>query len=189
MEKSDFLKIAITGIDFCPGEAKRIQEILTKGEADYVHIRKPYATAKETEQLIKEIGFDLHKKLKLHDHFELLNKYDLGGVHLNSRNPIPHQKAKSISKSFHSLIEIEKAERYDYFFISPIFDSISKEGYKAAFDLKDISKFIQGKKAIALGGVTPDKIPLLKNLGFSGAAMLGYFFPPTNGNNNIKNII
>ena len=66
---------------------------------------------------------------------------------------------------------------YDYLFLSPIFDSISKVGYKSAFTedmLKDASaKGVIDEKVVALGGVTFNRIPYLKELNFGGAAMMG----------------
>lgn len=62
-------------------------------------------------------------------------------------------------------------------FLSPIFDSVSKQGYTSAFTdnvLKQASKDgIIDNKVVALGGVTPDKINYLRQLNFGGAAMLG----------------
>ena len=131
----------------------------------------------QIEKLIEGIKPQFHSRLKLHDHFELIEKYELGGIHLNSRNPLPYPGAKSLSISIHDLNEIEKVQDFDYFFISPVFNSISKQGYNSAFDLNELSKKISGKNAIALGGVTPDKFPLLKTMSFKGAALLGHFFP------------
>lgn len=176
----NFLIIAITRPDFFFGEGERINQILEENRANYVHIRKPYAEQKSIKNLIQDINPVFHYRLKLHDHFELLDSFNLGGIHLNSRNADYHNKAKSISISCHSLDEIEKVDKFDYFFISPIFDSISKEGYHAAFDLNEVSHKIKGKRSIALGGVTPDKFPLLSSLGFTGAALLSYFFPKNN---------
>ena len=66
---------------------------------------------------------------------------------------------------------------YDYVFLSPIFDSISKVGYNSAFTedmLRDASvKGIIDEKVVALGGVTFEKISYLKELNFGGAAMMG----------------
>lgn len=177
----NFLIIAITPPDFRVGEAKRINEILSEGKAQYVHIRKPECSAIDISRLIDQIHPRFHSRLKLHDHFELIDKYNIGGIHLNSRNSgkpnLKLPKSLEISKSIHKLEEIPLAENFDYFFLSPVFDSITKEGYKAAFELDQISINISGKKAVALGGVTPDKFVLLKSLGFYGAALLGYFFP------------
>ena len=173
----NFLVIAITSPDFFEGESERINSILSNRDAIYVHIRKPNASCGEIETLLKGIKSEFHHRLKLHDHFELLNNYDLGGIHLNSRNSVVHPNAKSISKSLHSLDEIENSDKYDYVFLSPIFDSISKSGYKAAFDLDSLFPVLNGRKVMALGGVTPDKFSYLKSIGFKGAALLGYFFP------------
>lgn len=175
MEK-DFLTIAITLPHFYKEEAGLINRMISEGLVDYVHIRKPYTRASDIESLIKKIDQEFYSRLKLHDHFELLENYELGGIHLNMRNKDPHPLAKSISKSFHSLEELNFSDGLDYFFISPVFDSISKEGYKKAFNYVDLANVIKGKKGIALGGVTPDKFPFLKELGFTGAAMSGYFF-------------
>lgn len=174
---SDFLIIAVTRPDFFEGEANMINNLIESGEVDYVHIRKPEADISQIENLILEIQPNYLKKIKIHDHFSLVDKYPLGGIHLNSRNRDRTVSAKSISKSLHSLNEIEETTELDYFFISPVFDSISKKGYKAAFNLDELSEKIRGKKAVALGGVTTDRIPLLKSMGFYGAALLSHFFP------------
>lgn len=175
--RQNLLIIAITSPSFDTREAIKICELLEKGEADFVHIRKPGSSIEEVESLIRSIPSKYHRKLKLHDHFDLIKRYNLGGVHLNSRNPVAPQNARSVSKSLHSIDEINDAGKYDYFFLSPVFDSISKEGYKAAFDLEELEPVIRGKKAVALGGVTPEKFEQLSKLGFYGAAMLGYYFP------------
>lgn len=173
----NFLILAVTRPDFYKEEASEINNLLKDGLADYVHIRKPDASLTQIKELISHIDAIYHPRLKIHDHFNLLEFFNLGGIHLNSRNKSVFPNANSISISIHSLEEIENVDEYDYFFISPVFDSISKNGYKAAFNMNALAEKVKGKKAIALGGVTPDKFLLLSSIGFSGAAMLGYFFP------------
>lgn len=173
----DFLIIAITRPDFFEGEEERIKEILENEEADLLHIRKPDASSDQIAALLNKIDKKLYPRIKLHDHFELLEIYPLRGIHLNKRNAEAIKNVKNISKSIHSLDEIKGTEGLEYFFLSPVFDSISKQGYKAAFNLDTIPLIIKGKKAVALGGVTPSKFSLLKSLNFSGAALLSYFFP------------
>lgn len=174
-----FLIIAVTRPDFFPGEAERINNLFALYQDMYIHVRKPFASYGETERLIRQIDPQFHNRLKMHDYFELTNSYNLGGIHLNSRNPKPLPGARSISKSMHSLKELEDCNHFDYVFLSPIFDSISKKGYKSPFILSELEESIKGKNVIALGGVTPDKFPLLKSIGFMGAALLGYFFSNT----------
>lgn len=173
----NFLTIAITRPDFFNHEAEMINDILINRKADFVHLRKPYSSIYEIETLLSKIDHVNIPRIKIHDHFELLNIYPLGGAHLNSRNPRCDLPAKSLSKSIHSINEISQSEKFDYLFLSPIFDSISKTGYKAAFSLDSLSMKVRNKNIVALGGVTPQKFQLLKDMGFKGAAMLGYFFP------------
>lgn len=167
---------AITSPLKVENEASRISSILENGEADIVHIRKPGWTLHETADLICDIPSIWHGKIKLHDHFELLERFQLAGIHLNNRNPEPHPLAKSISKSCHEIEQLQESEHYDYVTLSPIFDSISKPGYGKAFALEEIKDSIVGHKVVALGGVSPEKFSVLKDAGFFGAAMLGYFW-------------
>lgn len=171
-----FLIIAITSPGIVPGEGARICEILRRNEAAIVHLRKPNWSWGETAQLLDRISPDLYSRIKIHDHFNLLNHYPLMGVHLNARNPVAPENARCVSRSFHTLEELQDAGEYDYVTLSPVFDSISKNGYKSAFSLKELPPFLSGKKVIALGGVTPSKFPDLRAAGFFGAAMLGYFW-------------
>lgn len=171
-----FLRIAITLPEFFPGEAERITRLIDNREADLVHIRKPDSGLKDMTDLLEKIPSRIYNKLKLHDHFELIDKYDLGGVHLNGRNPHRPENMKAVSKSIHSLEELKEYSNYDYLTLSPIFDSISKPGYTSRFILKELKDRITGKRIVALGGVTPSKFELLKNTGFIGAAMLGYYW-------------
>ena len=69
---------------------------------------------------------------------------------------------------------------YDYLFLSPIFNSISKQGDMSSFSdaelLQASKEGVIDRKVIALGGVTFDKIPYLKDLNFGGVAMIGAIY-------------
>ena len=101
------------------------------------------------------------------------------GIHLNKRNPnIPEDYSGHISCTCRTLTELEVKKRvYDYVFLSPVFDSISKQGYSSAFSEEDLHRAaasgIIDSRVVALGGVTPERLPYLRSLGFGGAAMLG----------------
>lgn len=180
----NFKIIVITDPDSVNGEAEKITRLLEAG-VDFVHIRKPAWTLQEVKALVEDIPYPLRRRLKLHGHFALLHELTLGGVHLNSRCPEAPAAAKSVSKSCHSLAEVEEAmakraaddaAELDYATLSPIFDSISKEGYKARFDLDSVAPQLRGKRVVALGGVTPEAFDLLREKGFCGAALLGYIW-------------
>ena len=65
----------------------------------------------------------------------------------------------------------------DYVFLSPIYDSISKEGYSSAYPFDTLQKAQQAgiidSKVIALGGISLEHLPEIASLGFGGAALLG----------------
>ncbi|MBM6993623.1 MAG: thiamine phosphate synthase [Prevotella sp.] len=170
--------IIITSPQFLPHEADAIVALLRHG-AWAVHLRKPDSTAEEMGRLIEAVPQEWHHRLVLHDHFGLAQRYGLKGVHLNRRNPVaPAGHRGSVSCSTHSIDELrERAAAVDYAFLSPIFDSISKQGYHAAFSEAELlhaqEQGIIGPQVMALGGVTLDLLPTVKNYGFGGAALLG----------------
>lgn len=173
-----FKVIVITAPEAVDDEAGKITRLLEAG-VDYVHIRKPDLLLRDVIRLVEDIPYPLRRRLKLHGHFQLLDSMTLGGVHLNSRNPSAPATAIALSKSCHSIEEINAANaagHFEYLTLSPIFDSISKSGYSAAFDLENIAEQIRGKRVVALGGVTPECFLLLREKEFGGAALLGYIW-------------
>lgn len=176
---SEFLTIVITSPDEIKEESEKICRLIDAG-VDYVHIRKPEWCVRDVRNLIETIRYPYRNRLKLHGHFGLFNDMTLGGAHVNSRNKKAPFVVKSLSKSCHTLAEVEQcAASYDYVTLSPIFDSISKEGYNSKFNLNEIESKIEGKHVVALGGVTPEHFSTLREKGFFGAALLGYIW---NGN-------
>lgn len=176
MGQDDFLKIGITTPDKYENEAHLISKYLSENFVDIFHIRKPSWLKVDLARLIENIPEKFHKRLKIHSHFELTDKFDLGGVHLNFQSPSYVEREIPISASIHSLKEIDNYKEVEYMFLSPIFDSISKKNYRSNFDLNTIEKYIRNKNIVALGGVTPDSFMKLKEIGFKGAAMLGYLW-------------
>lgn len=171
-----FLLIGITTEDFIENEISLIEKLLDSG-LDYIHVRKPDASREELRDFIKQINPKYRKRIKLHDHFDLAEELEVGGVQLNSRNSIFPAGDFRVSRSCHSAKEIDDFARvypeYEYVTLSPIFNSISKKGYSSAFNLEDLTDKIKDKNVIALGGVTPESIPSLREAGFAGVAMLG----------------
>ena len=118
-------------------------------------------------------------KIVVHDYPELYFEFSLKGIHINRNiTALPDRYGGFRSRSCHSFEEVVRyKEEYDYLFLSPIFDSISKSGYRSTFSDEELQRAsaagIIDEKVIALGGVTFDKIDYLKNLGFGGVAMIG----------------
>jgi thiamine-phosphate pyrophosphorylase len=89
--------------------------------------------------LLHEIPLDLRRRIMLHSHHQLAAPLGLRGVHYPERMrpaaPIPQLPSGfRQSTSFHTLEDLEHEDPgfwgpgLEYGFLSPIFDSISKQG-------------------------------------------------------------
>ncbi|MBQ8888400.1 MAG: thiamine phosphate synthase [Bacteroidaceae bacterium] len=170
--------ILITSPTYFVEEDKIITALFEEG-LDILHLRKPNTAPMFAERLLTLIPEQYHKRIVVHGHFYLKEEYRLKGIHLSSRNPhAPEAYRGHVSYSCHSLEEIKECKRnFDYVFMSPVFDSISKQNYHSAYTPEDIRKAhkagIIDKKVIALGGIDTDNIIEVKDYGFGGAAILG----------------
>lgn len=81
------------------------------------------------------------------------------------------------SCSAHSWEEVRRwGDAVDYLFLSPLFDSISKKGYKASVEPREAARELAVSRScriVALGGIAPGNIVCTATLGFDGAAVLG----------------
>lgn len=175
--------IVITSPDILPDEATLIAQLFDSG-LDTLHLRKPGSTVEACALLLDSIPAECHNHIVTHDHFLLCRDYGLQGVHLNSRNPavpdfvLSDRDRYTVSASCHSVAEvIRRKPDMDYVFMSPIFNSISKQGYDAAYPDEELDRAAAegtiDDKVIALGGVSLDSLPMLKRWRFGGAAFLG----------------
>lgn len=169
------LKIFITPEEISDGENELVVRLLDQGW-DYVHLRHPAASLSDMRRLIESIPQRYHNRLRLHGHFELATQFNLGGLHLNGRCPkAPDFYTGSVSRSCHSIEELTKSTDCDYVTLSPIFDSISKPGYKSSFTADELLQLNEISKplVIALGGITPERLEQLKPYNFGGYAVKG----------------
>ena len=177
MKKMKKMPLVITSPDFLRNENEYISSLFDAG-LEVLHLRKPDAAKEEYEGLLNAIPRKYHERIVLHDFFELTERYDVRGVHLNRRNPeYEGSKNVKISKSCHSIRELEGIDGYDYVFLSPVFDSISKKGYRAGFSHEELLHASQAglinEKVIALGGIDVNTLFLLEAYKFGGIGVLG----------------
>lgn len=183
--------IIITPPTFFHSEAETINAMFYEG-LDLLHIRKPNSTDEDIVDLIKGINPQFYNKIVLHDNFQISKEYNIGGLHINSRNKsIPLWFKGRISSSCHTIEEVKRIKQNrEYVFLSPIFNSISKQGYKSTFKISDLEKAqkedIIDNKVFALGGIELSNLPIIKQLGFGGAAFLGDIWGKFEENNTNK---
>jgi thiamine-phosphate pyrophosphorylase len=188
-----------------PNELQVLNGLLRTDVSTY-HLRKPGCTPENMEACISAIEPSLRSKVVVHQHHSLATKYGLKvcsrscaapvsssilcpnhalwtrqGIHypewMRPPGPLPDTLC-SQSTSFHSLADLACRDwgGLDYAFLSPIYDSISKEGYASAgFDQQQL-RLALGACAVpivALGGITKGRITEARDLGFAGVAVLG----------------
>lgn len=128
-----------------PNEHTFINSLFEEGLKIF-HIHKPNFSKQEIKNFIQKIPSKYHNRIVLHSDFP----------------------------KFHSIEKLTAHKgKYEYAFLSPIFDSISKTGYKSNFELQDLKENVAGKNLIALGGIDESKIETCRELGFAGVAVLG----------------
>jgi len=180
--------IVITAPDVIEEEAVKITNLLDAG-LETLHLRKPEWSSEQFELFVKSLPPKYYKKMVIHSNYSLIGKYNLKGIHLTGKyiqemnegdlNELikkTKRKGLTVSTSFHTLQEIRTcAVKYSYAFLSPVFDSISKANYPAAFDLENVKDCLvkTSTPIIALGGINENTIQKVTSLGFSGAAVLG----------------
>lgn len=188
-------RILITTPEIRLDEPRRIRLALEQGW-DGVHLRHPDATITDIRKIIEAVPQRFHGQLHLHGHFALVNEFNLGGLHLNSRCPeAPENYSGLLSRTCHSTPEIiaaNKIGRYSYLTISPIFPSVSKPGYGPGADLAaDILRLAEAgvtTPLIALGGISPETMSQLNRDVFSGVAVLGYLADAVDDEDFIKRL-
>jgi thiamine-phosphate pyrophosphorylase len=149
------------------------------------HLRKKNFSTRELKSYLEEIPAKYHKRIVIHSHHELALKYDLKGIYI-SRS---HKKRKirlwlmekwlkfrrghlAISTTIRNLEDIlDVLPRYNYIFISPVYDSLSGN-FQAAFSEYNLKFNLKNKNvmAIARGGVSVNNIQKSYDLGFTGVA-------------------
>lgn len=170
--------IVVTAPTFFVEEDKIITALFEEG-LDILHLRKPETPAMYSERLLTLIPQKYHKRIITHEHFYLQEEFSLMGIHLNTRTPKePHDYSGHISCTCHSLDEVRnKKHFYDYLFLSPIYNCITKTGVTSGFTAEELRQAEKSKiidsKVMALGGITSDNILEIKDYGFGGAVIMG----------------
>ncbi len=186
--------IVISNSDEIQKEIEAVHALFEAG-MNCFHLRKPNYTYSDYEFFLRQIHEKYHHKTVLHDAFELTKEFNLKGIHHNKRNQsTPNHFQGTKSRSCHSIEELVLYKNnYDYVFLSPIFDSISKQNYYSVFNEKNLNLAVENqiinKKVIALGGITPQRISRVNQWGFGGVAVLGYVWETFSKKQNFNQLI
>lgn len=172
--------IVITPPHFIAEEINRLYEVSQLG-VEAIHVRKPNASEAEfelfLEYLLKAVPAS---RVAVHAITPLCTRRRAITLHLpaamrNFRNR-PRSYGRPFSTSAHTLEELKQlGGRYTYMFLSPIFPSISKPGYAREWNRNALQQAVTGCACpvYALGGISPQRLPEVKRIGFAGVALMG----------------
>ncbi|WP_272149873.1 thiamine phosphate synthase [Tenacibaculum aiptasiae] len=163
----------------------------------YYHFRKPSKTYEEHVSYLNQIDKKYHDRIVTHYFHELINEFDLKGIHFQEQKRIDalengkeyfiglNMIGKTMSSSFHEPEELTACDiEFDYHLLSPVFSSISKKGYEGrGFDVNHIDKTI-----IGMGGINANTIGKTLTLGFQGIGVLGGVWNAENPVESFKEI-
>lgn len=172
--------IVLSDSDFRSGETAIVNQLFLAG-LDLFHIRKYGASTESLLDWVNQISMEYRSKLVLHHDHEWGRSIGIHRFHFSERdrNNWKEESWKGVkddeiySTSIHSVEAYnELPEHFSYAFLSPVFDSISKEGYKAVkFDME--KRMDKKTGLIALGGIQAYNVKQVSEMGFDGAALLG----------------
>jgi thiamine-phosphate pyrophosphorylase len=196
--RDNFLLAVITLPGFIPGEADLLEGMLEAG-LKKLHIRKPGAEDDDKAEMLERLAPRWASRLVLHGSAELARQYGIAQVHGSVE--LTNGKGKSgggpsvgasnggglvagpaISTSVHSWEEFEALPAgLAYAFISPLFDSISKPGYRANMALLGQPEGSLPCLPVGLGGIGADTIREMISRKWKGAAVLGWVWEEPGG--------
>ncbi|ASZ10252.1 thiamine phosphate synthase [Chitinophaga pendula] len=166
-----------------PGEADLLQAMLAAG-ADRVLLRKPGWTQQAYEQLLGQLPPAYYPMILLSGYPELCIRTGLGGLHCSEqlRASLPAAALQTLraqglllSTGVHApgLLDTLPNE-WQQVLLSPVFDSISKPGYKGSLSGDwQLPRTPAGRQVLALGGIDIHTVAAARRMRFDGIALMG----------------
>lgn len=147
-----------------------------------LHLRLPDAwDIYDYARVINGVDPNFHNRIMVCDYPDLLSQFDLAGLyyHVDQAQALTPEDVEdwpSFSVGAHSLQELQDLQvKPTYALLSPVFDSISKEGYKGNPALRQIQDELQQLPfpVVALGGIDANNQAEALSYGYDGIAILG----------------
>ena len=170
-------------------EIELIAGMLSAG-ADYLYLRRQGEDDAYWMAYAEQLPFADQGKI-FTSSFRVLHEMGLDGFHFTGKAiagldkqdlvenlKMLEQSGKKSSATVRSLEELQQLDGHlDILLFSPVFESISKPGYRQDRNLEALKDYLQkrtSKTAVfAQGGINFDRIEEVKSLGFDGIALLG----------------
>ncbi|HET7734111.1 MAG TPA: thiamine phosphate synthase [Paludibacter sp.] len=188
--------ILITNPYSVPCEMEIINALFEEG-LEVLHVRKPDFDKDQLSQFIYKIDEQFHSRIMIHSYYELLDSFQIKGIHFTEKTKrmLADFDCVQCTKSLaaHELTELKSIpQTVDYVFLSPLFPSVSKEGYSKQWDFEELKVELAAKRnynIVALGGITLENVKTVRKLGFNDFALLGSIWEPAKAGCSVNEII
>ena len=175
----------IADIGLAGSRLKTIQEASMEAGCRWIMVRGKTAPAAAVEDAVSaalKISRAHDGWVYVNGHPEIVSRMGAHGLHLPWGWSVSRSKEivggdVPIGVSAHSMEEAVQAYRAgaDYITLSPIYKSISKEGYGRVLGLDELGKVVKrvGIPVLALGGISPGRAQPCLEQGARGVAVMG----------------
>lgn len=176
-----------------PNETNTIHALFECG-LELLHVRKPNYSVDGLRLFLSKVNPEFRSQLVLHQQHQVANEFGIHRIHFTeSARAALDLELKNNNEGFikstsiHTITDFNQLDRcFEYAFLSPIYQSISKPDYKS--DLDAVTAIAErtnyNSKLVALGGISIENIEKTYSLGFDDVALLGSIW---NSNQPIQN--
>ena len=159
-------------------EEDKILSMLFEEGLDSLHISKADTSPLYLERLLSLLPSEYYRKITVHQHFNMKNEFSLGGIHLdNSSIAVPRGYRGYLSRTCEDVMQLKAMKKQsDYVFLKNIRqprEQLEQEE-RVLSDLELDEAYRQGllgRHVYAMGGITIDDIPILRELDFGGVVV------------------
>lgn len=174
--------ILISDNHILTNETQTVSQIMDLG-LDVFHVRKYQESEASLKDYLKSFSASHLSKISLHHHHHWCEELGIHRLHFSEQNRKKYsaehfeslkKQGYRLSTSVHSVPDYQNlSPAFEYAFLSPVFQSISKPDYPPV-DFGNISSIKRGEpQLIALGGIHAQNILTAYDLGYDGVALLG----------------
>ncbi|MFN3917541.1 MAG: thiamine phosphate synthase [Flavobacteriales bacterium] len=168
-------------------EANWVNKLFTEGLMEY-HLKKKSISRKDSKNFIENIEYQYHNRIILHQHYSLVKKFNLGGIHVNRKlrksglsgwiQMLKFRllyRGKKLYATCHRLSSLNSHyKKYDAIIYGPLYKMGLSGRMEPTLNPNVTSKLSVFSKAdiFAMGGISSENIAAVKHFGFNGVAIV-----------------
>lgn len=176
-------------------EVQVLQELFDAG-LDLYHIRKHWLNEEDMKAYLNTINPKYYERLVLHSHHHMASAHGISRLHFREADReagthSPYIKDHTLSTSVHDIHAFNRLDKaWSYAFLSPVYPSISKQGYGHDHTVLETIAARDNPPAqlIGLGGIDASNCSEVLLRGADGIALLGSVWQAADPVDTFRNI-